>query len=356
MSVRRRKDGRWRVDVVVMKDGKRQRFRKAAATRSEGLALERDFRAKLAQGIAPTLKSPLYSEWAKDFLSVYAATNNKPSEVASKQAILDGHILPFFGDMQLNRIGVESIERFKARQVEVGAKPKSINNRLSVLRRSLVVAVKWKKLDSLPETQWTKAGPTPFRFLDFHDADQLLEHAGAWRTMVLIAMRTGLRRGELLALRWEDINLTAASLQVRRSVWRNVEGTPKNNRTRTIPLSNEAVAALREHPTRFVGGYVFGDGRTRLTPGKLRRPLYNACQRARLGRCGWHVLRHTFASHLAMRGIPLKVIQELLGHATIDMTVRYAHLSPDVKIDAVRQLDSQITKDPVGARSEAGTA
>jgi len=76
-----------------------------------------------------------------------------------------------------------------------------------------------------------------------------------------------------------------------------------------------------------------------LTKGECEHPLWRACRRADLRRIGWHVLRHTFASHLAMKGVALKAIQELLGLATIEMTMRYAHLSPDVRRGAVKLLD-----------------
>lgn len=125
MSVKKRKDGRWRVDVAVIRDGKRQRFRKAAKTRSEGLVVEREIRAKLEQGIAPTTKAPLFSEWAEDFLTVYATNNNKPSEIATKRSIVELHLLPFFGSIALDRIGTETVERFKATRIcELCATPK----------------------------------------------------------------------------------------------------------------------------------------------------------------------------------------------------------------------------------------
>ena len=80
------------------------------------------------------------------------------------------------------------------------------------------------------------------------------------------------------------------------------------------------------------------DGATLRVP-KTRYVMERSCKKAGLRPVGWHVLRHSFASHLAMRGAPLKAIQELLGHATIQMTMRYAHLSPDVSREAVRLLD-----------------
>ena len=106
-----------------------------------------------------------------------------------------------------------------------------------------------------------------------------------------------------------------------------------------MPLGEEVRAALKAH-RHLRGQYVFGslDG-AMWTKGEAKGPLWKACRKAGLRTIGWHVLRHTFASHLAMRGAPLKAIQELLGHSTIQMTMRYAHLSPEVGREAVRLLD-----------------
>jgi integrase len=161
--------------------------------------------------------------------------------------------------------------------------------------------------------------------------------------MIVVGLRTGLRIGELLALRWDDVDLVGGRVMVRRSVSRGIIGTPKNGRSREIPLSDQALGALNGH-RHLRGELVFSGGTGRLlNRGECKWPLWGACRRAGLRRVGWHTLRHSFASHLAMRGVPLKAVQELLGHSTMDMTMRYAHLSPDVRRDSVRLLDGHGT-------------
>src|SRR5215472_14600564 len=130
--------------------------------------------------------------------------------------------------------------------------------------------------------------------------------------------------------------------QARLSNWRGQVGSPKNGRSREVPLSDETVRILKAH-RHLRGELVFCDERGEsLAYEAGRDPLRRACRRAGLRNVGWHTLRHTFASHLAMRGVPLKAIQELMGHSTIEMTMRYAHLSPTVKRDAVAQLDAPV--------------
>ncbi len=186
-----------------------------------------------------------------------------------------------------------------------------------------------------------RAPPPPFDFLTFDEAERLVNTAeSAWRTMVVVGLKTGLRQGELLALRWEDVDLVAGRLVVRRSLAGKRIETPKNHKSREVALSDEAIRALKAH-RHLRGELVFCDEKGQLlTRHACKWPLWAACKRAGIRLVGRHTLRHTFASHLVMRGAPLKAVQELLGHADITMTMRYAHLSPDARRDAVRLLDA----------------
>jgi integrase len=126
-------------------------------------------------------------------------------------------------------------------------------------------------------------------------------------------MKTGMRQGEILALRWEDVDLDRRRITVRRSVWEGQETAPKSGKGREIPIS--VVSEALEQHQHERGPYVFCDTQgKRYTKQQCRRPLRRALKRAGLRHIGWHGMRHTFASHLVMRGVPLPAVQQLLGH------------------------------------------
>jgi len=281
------------------------------------------------------------TEFKTDFLNVYVTTENKTSELEAKKRILRLHIEPMFGRIRLADINAEHVARYKASKLKEGYGPKTINNHLAVLRRMLAIAVDWGRLKYIPRLKWLLRVPEqPFDFLTFEEADRLVNAAtGMWRTMILVALRTGMRQGELLALHWEDVDLVAGRIMVRHSLTGKKIDTPKNHRSREIPLSEDALRALKAH-RHLRGETVFcQDDGSLLTRHACKAPLRHAHKRAGLRSISWHVLRHTFASQLVMRGAPLKAVQELLGHADITMTMRYSHLSSDVRRDAVLLLD-----------------
>ncbi|WP_373691542.1 tyrosine-type recombinase/integrase [Hyalangium versicolor] len=356
-------------------DGRIERVTKVSPvqTRRGAEQYERELRHALLNGTFGKEKKSedrvTLAEFAARFLT-YSENNNKHSSVVSKRQILDDHLLPFFGEMALASIGPAEIEDFKAamrkkrsaararkeaptlaairKRADVLPKPlslKTINNVLSALSKLLNLAEEQKVIQQAPRVKLFGKLPKPkFDFLTFEEAERLIDAAEPeWRVLLLVALKTGLRQGELIGLQWADLDLSRGVLTVRRSIWRGVEGLPKGGRERTLELPQSAVDALKGH-RHLRGRFVFcqDDGQP-LTAGKMESPLRRTLKRAGIGReegrIGWHDLRHTYGSHLAMRGVPLKVIQELMGHATIEMTERYAHLSPDTRREAVGVLD-----------------
>ncbi|MDC0712738.1 tyrosine-type recombinase/integrase [Stigmatella sp. ncwal1] len=387
MSVRARKwtnkagkvEERWTVDIVFQHaDGREERVTKVSPvqTRRGAEQYERELRNALLNGTFGKEKKNearvTLAEFAARFLT-YSENNNKYSSVITKQQILKDHILPFFGEMALASIGPAEIEDFKAlmrkkksaararkedptqaailKRAEVEPKPlsfKTINNVLCALSKLLNLAEEQRVIRQAPRVKLFGKLPKPkFDFLTFAEVERLIDATEPeWRTLILVALKTGLRQGELIGLQWADLDLSRGMMTVRRSVWRGVTDVPKGGRERAVELPSSAVDALKAH-RHLRGRFVFcqDDGQP-LTAGKMERPLRRALKRADIdreeGRIGWHDLRHTYGSHLAMKGVPLKVIQELMGHGTIDMTMRYAHLSPDTRRDAVAVLDAPL--------------
>jgi integrase len=346
---------KWYVDInFEHADGRVERVRKDAPiqTKRDAEQYERQLRFALQNGTYKKEEpkpTPKFAEFAEEFVSTYAVNNNKKSEVATKRTNLKNHLIPFFGAFRLDSIGSREIERFKSVKLKEGYNPKTINNYLTLLRKLLVVAVEYELLKVVPPVKWLRVPPAGFDFLTFDEAARLLAAAEPeWRTMILVALRTGLRQGELLALSWDDVDLVAGRLVVSRNLSHGEITTPKNGKAREIPLGDEVLAALKRH-RHLRGELVFckEDGNM-LTKGCCKHPLRRALKRAGLRHIGWHALRHTFASHLVMRKAPIKAVQELMGHGTVTMTERYAHLSPDVRKDAVRLLDSYVNTASMG--------
>jgi integrase len=148
------------------------------------------------------------------------------------------------------------------------------------------------------------------------------------------------------------VDLIASKLTVRRCAWKGIIDSPKGGRERTVPLTNRLAAALRAHQhLRSERVFCRVDG-SLFTPSVIEAALRYASKRAGLRLVRSHMLRHTFCSHLAMRGAPPKAIQELAGHSTLAMTMRYMHLAPI----ALRQtIDLLNCGHPVGNASKAAS-
>lgn len=230
--------------------------------------------------------------------------------------------------------------------------PKTGNNTLTCLRKMLAVAQEQGVIEHIPRVKLFKVNKPDFDFLAFDEAERLIDATdNDSRAAVLVAVKAGLRLGEILALQWSDLDLVKGRVVVRRNFWRgHLNETPKGGRTRSVDLPGSVVSALKTH-RHVKGPWVFCTTKGHpLTDKQLNGLLSRAARRAGIardeGRIGWHDLRHTYGSHLAMRAVPLRTIQELMGHATIEMTMRYAHLSPEITRDAVKQLDAPAPGEP----------
>jgi len=243
--------------------------------------------------------------------------------------------------MKLSKIQSLKVEEYKREKIKSGLSSKSINNHLAVLKKSLSTAKEWQFIDDQPKIRLLKTKPQHHDYLSESECEILLNGAtGIIKEMILLALRTGLRFGEIIALDWQDVDLDRKMLSVSKSISRGLMGSTKSNRTRHIPLSEELWKMLSQRYKS--SGFIFLNKNGEL----LRRDvcfkaLQRACKRSNLKEIGWHTLRHTFASHLAQKNISLKAIQELLGHSNIQTTMRYAHLSSSELRSAIDCLEKK---------------
>lgn len=343
---------RWVVDIKYRhKDGSIERIRQFPRLQTKAAAerLERELFARLEEGRraenratdAPSAPPVTLDQFWGEFFSTHVIPNNKPSEQAAKLSAYRQHLQPVFGVQPLANISSRDIERYKAHKLtDLGYAPKSINNQLAVLRSLLNVAKRWQMIAEVPAYKELKVPPARTRFLSKADARRLIEAAETpWADMIGFCLNTGMRIGELIALQWSDIDMVATRLVVQRNAWREHLGPPKGGRVREIALNAAAMRALLSLMGKQ-SEWVFpqADG-SRLTHAMCRRPLHRACRSAGVALLQWHTLRHTFASHLVATGVPLRAIQQLLGHANYATTERYAHLAPRTTRDAVDSLD-----------------
>lgn len=349
----------WLVDFrVTLPSGERTRIREVSPTPGRRAAEDYEHRRRgelltpppppEAQEVKPEL--PTLKTFAAEFLCTYVKANNAPSEQAGKRCILDKHLLPRFGDKRLDEIGARDLEAMKA-ELQATHKPATVNHILTVLRKLLSYAVDVEILDKVPRFRLVKVPPQPFDFLDFEQYGQLLEALGAESELlcaVLLAGDAGLRRGEVAGLKWQDINFALGKLTVMRSIWGAEEKAPKGGKARGVPLTSRLTRALKRH--RHLGAYVLMRDGAPWTNEVFR---WQGQRAYRLGgvpavRMPWHCLRHTFCSHLAMRGAPVKAIQELAGHSELTTTLRYMHLSPAALTQAIGLLEADGSGQPVG--------
>ena len=356
VNIRQHPRGGWDVDIrVLLATGDRHRERrKLDASCSKTTAREwgdRRERELLLNGRRIRKEVPTLEAFAPRFIEGYARANRqKPSGIAAKDSILRWHLIPELGSRRLDQITNEQVQQIKGRLHEKS--PKTVNNVLSVLSVLLKQAVEWGELDKLPcSIRMVRVARTDAAFHDFDAYERLLKAAQTIDArsylIALLGGEAGLRAGEIVALEWADVDLDRRQIRVRHSDWCGELTAPKNGRIRFVGMTERLAAALRQHRHLRSRRVLCKDDGTPLTRQNAWSWVRYAATRAKVP-TGVHILRHTFCSHLAMQGAPMRGVQELVGHQSLAMTQRYSHLTPAALDATIKLLDNRPTLRSVG--------
>jgi integrase len=282
------------------------------------------------------------AEVGEEYLT-YKRDHGKRS-LKDDERIVRNRLLPAFGaGLPVRRLTAAAIAQYEKQRMAAKVEGRdrklsayTVANELGVLRHLLRLARRWGYLDAVPEVVLPRAPKGRLRFLDQDEIGRLLDACRQSRNrylfaVVVLALHTGMRKGEVLGLEWERVDLSSARIRLVQT---------KSGEPRGVPINRavyEVLIALEPEPDRR-RGRVFPAGNDR-RGSQVRTAFEVALTRASITGFRFHDLRHTFASHLVMRGASLKDVQEILGHADLRMTNRYAHLSPAHLRGAVERLE-----------------
>lgn len=290
------------------------------------------------------------------------------------QEICDRHLIPAFGTIRLRKLSPEHLDTYYAEALcsgrldgKGGLTAQTVLHHHRILSQALERAVKWQLLGSNPAkaAEPPRVSKTEVRALDTDTLGTLLKAAKLTilYVPVLLAVTTGLRRGELLGLKWADVDLEAKTLRVQRSVGR-VRGSihvtpPKTEKSRrTVALPESTVAELQRHSLsqkknklRLGSVYVDEDWVFARQNGAIWSPdaftgsFRKLVRDSKLGAIRFHDLRHTHATQLLKNGIFIKVVSERLGHSSIQITLdTYAHVLPGMQDEAAASINATMVE------------
>ncbi len=280
----------------------------------------------------------------------YSQENKSLHTYAREKGAINAWLLPLFGHKPLHEISQLDVEKLKREMTEAGRSPRSIQYTITILRNILNRAddlgYKVPQRDPTKKVKIPKADNRRVRFLTYQEAEALLEeikkHSQQTYEICFLALYTGMRAGEIFNLTWQDIDFKNRLIHIKDT---------KNRENRVAYMTDELVELLQARKKRL--------GRSKTTKdqlvfqnnkgkkiSKVSHTFFRAVNALGLNnfitdnrdKVVFHTLRHTFASWLAMSGVPIYTIKELMGHKSIEMTERYSHLAPDTKRQAVEMV------------------
>jgi len=338
--------GKWRVDG-------RQVKRRLGTVRTpsarDGLT-KAQAEAKLRQAMAevtppPATERMAVGEAGERLLTHLEAMGRKPSTRRSYRSLLDSQIKPRLGERPIARVGRDDVEAFIAGCLRDGLAPKTTGNALGLLHNIFEFAIRqgWASDPNPCKRVDRPAGETDsdIHFLDQAEIEALLravpddDFGRVQRVIYLAATMTGLRQGELLALRWMDVDWASQRIRVRRNLVRGEFGTPKTRRgSRSVPLADRLGGELdllyRQAAYQADDDLVFANPHTGkpLNGNALLKSYQRALKAAGVRRVRFHDLRHTFGTRMAAAGVPMRTLQEWMGHRDFKTTLIYADYAP----------------------------
>jgi integrase len=326
------KKGRhWYIDYYVK--GVRKRKKIGPSKQVAELALAQ-VEVKIAKGDYLGIyddKKITLPQFAKEYLGY--ADANKSSGAVARDRISFKHLSAAFPDY-LSTITPKSVEQYKAQRLQY-VRPATVNRELALLKHIFTKAIEWGYIKENPAkaVKLLKEPSGRVRYLTPDELTRLLDAcAPHLRPIVLIAAHTGMRVQEILTLTWRQIDIRKRMITLEKT---------KNHERRIIPLNDQAIEVFRTVPRHMESSYVFC-GKEGQPYQRIVKGFRQACKRASISDFRFHDLRHTFASHLVMRGVSLRTVQELLGHKTSQMTLRYTHLSTPHLQEAVSVLETAL--------------
>ena len=270
------------------------------------------------------------------------AKANKRSWLRDEQMLKQ--LTEYFGsERPLTAIGPVDIEGYKLRR-RTQVSGSTVNRELALLKRMFNLAIEWDLfLDRNPvcRVNFFKEFNIHRRVLSIEEEEKLIKHAAPFlQELIIFALNTGMRVGEIFSLQWSYVDLGKGVLNV---------FAPKTGKTRAVPINTETRRVLEARALGPKNDYVFYNHDTGKPFVDLKAGFALACRKAGISGVTWHTLRHTFASCLLDRGVDIVTVQQLLGHSTVVVTMRYTHTNLDSKRAAVEKLVLQCDKSVTAA-------